>query len=51
MANPKMRCRLEKGYIQFNPFTDRVVGGDMRDDSPEILFQLSLWEAIVSSSG
>ena len=37
--------------VQFSPLTDRVVGGDMRDDSAEILFQSFLQEALVSSSG
>ena len=39
--------------VEFSPSTDRVVGGwrDVRDDSAEILFESSLLEALVSSSG
>ena len=37
--------------LQFSPLIDWVVGGDMRDDSAEILFQSFLQEALVSSSG
>ena len=37
--------------IQFSPLTDWVIGGDMTDDSAEILFQSFLQEVIVSRSG
>ena len=37
--------------VQFSPLTDWVVGGDMRDDSAEILFQSFLQEALENSSG
>ena len=38
--------------VQFSPLTDWVIGGggDMRDDSAEILIQSSPQEAHVSSS-
>ena len=37
--------------VQINPLTDWVVGGDMGDESAEILFQSFLQEALVNSSG
>ena len=37
--------------IQFSPLTDRVIRGNMRDDSADIFFQAFLHEALVSSSG
>ena len=37
--------------LRFSPLTDWVVGGNMTDDSAEILFQSFLQEALVSSPG
>ena len=37
--------------VQFSPLTDWVVGGDMRDDSAEILFQTFLQQALVNGFG
>ena len=37
--------------VQLSPLTYWVVGGDMTDDSAEILFQSFLQEALASSSG
>ena len=41
----------EFSSVQINPLTDWVVGGDMGDESAEILFQSFLQEALVNSSG
>ena len=37
--------------VQFSPLTERVVWEDTRDDWAEILFQLSVREAVMSRSG
>ena len=50
-ALPGSDCRSCSDNVQFSPLTDRVVGGDMRDCSAEILFQSFLRDALVSSSG
>ena len=42
-----MREQQGKSSVQFSPVTDRVVGGNMRDDSAEILFLSFLQEARV----
>ena len=37
--------------FQFSSLTDWVIGGDMTDNSAEILFRSFLQKALVSSSG
>ena len=53
--NQSVKCSnfsfYSKNKVQFSPLNDGVIGGDMRDNSAEILFQSFLQEALVSSSG